>query len=91
MEYEGNERRRRTLSDEDLLALTEILEKARSVPAEVHRVHHEFVSALIERERRKTNRLEKTKTHVIGWGIVSGLTGIGYLIWDWLRSLKGGG
>lgn len=42
---------------------------------ETHREHHEFISILIERERRKTELWEKIKAQVAGSLILSGLGG----------------
>lgn len=48
-----------------------------TVPETIHREHHEFIGEWIEAQRVKRDRMEKIKTQVAGWAIVSVLGGIG--------------
>ena len=80
------ERRRRALTDDDLQALAAVFESTRAMPQDLHRKHHEFVDRWIEKEKRKSERWERTKTHVMGWGIVTAIGGIGYSVFEWLKS-----
>ena len=45
-----------------------------------HKEHHEFIEAMIEKERRKQEMWEKVKAHVLGWGIVAIVGGLGTVI-----------
>lgn len=48
------------------------------------------MQALKAEQERKAERAEKIKTHVIGWGVVTGISSAGYAIFEtvrhWLRS-----
>jgi len=48
-----------------------------SVPEEVHRDHHAFITEWLQAQRAKRERAEKIKTQVGGWAIITLLSGIG--------------
>ena len=74
-------------NDELKKVLHEVLdERARSY-AERHDKHHEFIDILIAEKRAKVMRMEKVKTHVIGWSVVTAISGAGYAIWIGLKSI----
>jgi hypothetical protein len=80
-----SERRRRSFTDEDVQALRDAFEGARSVPYETHREHHDYIGILLAREKRREERIEKIKAHVGGWGVIVALTGIGAAVWAWVK------
>jgi hypothetical protein len=79
------ERRRRSFTDEDVQALRDAFEGARSVPYEMHREHHEYIGVLLAREKRREERAEKIKAHVGGWSVIVALTGIGAALFQWVK------
>lgn len=40
------------------------------------------LDAIQAQESRRKERSEKIKTHVIGWGVVTGISGAGYALWE---------
>ena len=72
--------------DELKNVLHEVLDERSRAYEERHDKHHEFLDVLIAKERAKVARMEKVKTHVIGWGIVTGIGGIGYAIFEGLKA-----
>lgn len=70
-------------------AINEVLDERGRIDAETHHIHHDYVAQLIERERMRKERNEKVRTHVIGWGMVTALSGLVYLIFegfkDWIK------
>lgn len=48
-----------------------------TVPEETHYKHHEFIEEWLAETRLRRERNEKIKTHVMGWGIVALISGIG--------------
>lgn len=83
---EHHERRRRSLTDEDMEALALALAATNSFSVDTHREHHEFIASWIARENRAAERAEKIKAQVGGWGIIVFLTGIGAAVWEWVRA-----
>ena len=76
-----------TLTRKDITeAVNEVLTARRSIDETSHFEHHNYVGALIERERKRTERNEKIKTQVIGWGVVTAIGGIGYAIWEAVKA-----
>lgn len=86
------ERRARTLTDEDIEALTAAMHGGMS--AEEHADHHQTFKTWIERENRKAEFRDKVRAQVGGWGIIAALSGLGFAAWEgFLRivKMKGGG
>ena len=54
-----------------------------------HDKHHEFIDVLIAEKRARIARMEKVKTHVIGWSVITGISGAGYAVWVGLKSILG--
>jgi hypothetical protein len=54
--------------------------------------HHylPMFDVLLEQQKSRRERIEKVKTHVIGWGAVSAISGIIYLIGQALRNVGKG-
>jgi len=48
----------------------------------VHNLHHEWINEQIAEQHRKREQREKIKTHVIGWGVITAISGFGYAIWE---------
>ena len=68
-------------------ALLEALNKRASLDGPTHKHHHDFMTdnmpymeAFITKEKRKQERWEKIKVHVLGWGIVGIVGGIGTIV-----------
>jgi hypothetical protein len=80
------DRRKQVLSEKDLAAIIEGVVSSRVVSDDVHSEHHDFISHWIEREKRKEEVYNKIKVQVGGWGIILVLSGIGYAVWEWIRS-----
>lgn len=68
-------------------ALTEVLEDRRRIDQDTHSTHHEYVSRLIERDKRRSEMWSRVRGHVIGWGIITSVTGLVYLLGDATREL----
>lgn len=51
-----------------------------TVEPELHVKHHAAVQRFIEREDAAQARREKVKAHVIGWSVVTVITGVGYAV-----------
>lgn len=86
MDEPQQERRRRAMTDEDVQAVVQAIDAARAVPHELHWQHHEYIGILIEREKRRAELVEKVKGHVLGWGLVTGIAGLGYAVWEWVKT-----
>lgn len=87
-----DERRSRVLTDEDIAALTEAMHGG--MTPEEHADHHQTFKTWIERENRKAEFREKVKAQVGGWSIITGLTAMGYAVWEGAKSIikmKGAG
>ena len=69
--------------------LHKVLDARSRTYAERHEKHHEFLDMLIAEKRVKIARMEKVKTHVIGWGVVTGIGGMGYAIWAGVKTMLG--
>jgi hypothetical protein len=93
MTEEVGERRRRALTEEDVVALAEAFHARQpsSLAIEVHVEHHAFLEQWIAKEKRKQELYEKVKAHVMGWGIVSLIVatigGLGATALEFFRSL----
>lgn len=85
MDESPAERGGRSLTEQDVRALVAALNEIRSVPYELHLEHHDYISALIVREQKRAELYEKLKAHVLGWGIVGIVTGLGYALLSWFR------
>lgn len=42
-----------------------------------HKAHHAFVEAMVRREERRLEVWQNIKVHVLGWGIVAIIGGLG--------------
>ena len=73
--------------DEMEKILHKVLDARSRAYEERHDKHHEFIDVLIAEKRAKVARMEKVKTHVIGWGVVTGIGGIGYAIFEGLKAV----
>ncbi len=66
-------------------AIDQALDRRNRIDADTHRTHHDYVARLIERDRRRTERWERVRVHVYGWGAVTALGGLIYAVGDLLR------
>jgi len=80
------ERRANLLTDQDLHAVAEIIARTRPIADEIHMEHHQFISEWIVRSRRRAEMFDKIRTQVGGWGVIAVLSGIGYAVWEWVRT-----
>lgn len=80
------ERRKRVLSEEDLIALVDALAKSRPIADDIHVQHHEFIGTWIKRVERRAETMDKIKAQVGGWTIITLLGGVGYAVWDWVKA-----
>lgn len=70
----------KTLAQEIVTALAGADHSRLFVPREEHAEHHEFVKALIAREKRQEERMQRIKERVIGSGVAGlALAGVGWL------------
>lgn len=69
--------------------LHKVLDSRSRAYEEKHQKHHEFLDVLIEEKRLKILRMEKVKTHVIGWSVVTTIGGGGYAIWKGIEAMLG--
>lgn len=73
------------MKDEDVerlsIAIAKALQGARSVSDSEHYDHHRWISAKIERENAARDFYEEMRKHVMKWGAVSLISGIGYAAW----------
>lgn len=60
------------------IAIDETLARRRSIDEETHRQDHEFLKTWREREMRKRDSREKVREQVVGWSIITMLSGVGY-------------
>ena len=82
------ERRSRSLTDQDVQALLKAFEGAHCIPTDVHKTHHDYVKRLIEKDRIKAERMEKIKAQVGGWAIVTALGAVGTGAWHGWQYLR---
>ena len=73
--------------DELKKILHDVLDSRSRTYEELHAKHHEFIDVLIAEKRAKIARMEKVKTHVIGWSIVTGIGGLGYALYEGLKAI----
>jgi len=73
------------MKDEDVehlaIAIAKALQQARSVSDSEHYDHHRWISARIERENAWRIFWEDMRKHVLKWGAISLISGIGYAVW----------
>lgn len=76
------------MTEDDLKrVLHDVLDTRSRAYEEKHQKHHEFLDVLIEEKRLKIARMEKVKTHVIGWSIVTAIGGFGYSLWEGVKAI----
>lgn len=66
-------------------ALHEVLQEHRSIDAEQHRLHHDYIAEQIERYRVRRDRWEKVRTHVYGWSAVSAIGSFIYFLGEGVK------
>lgn len=85
---EKDRRDNKALAVEIVAAIRDEMGVSCPVPADVCRANNEFVTQWIEERRAKRERMEKIKTHVAGWAVVSVLGGIGTLGYKTIQYLQ---
>lgn len=64
---------------------------AKSIEARLHVEHHQFLETLIMREKRKQERWEAIKVHVLGWAIIAAIGSIGTAAYKfWIENIFNG-
>lgn len=73
--------------DEATLArvLDEALNKRARIDPDLHQTHHDYVARLIDRDRIRAERWEKLRLHVYGWGAISAIGGLVYLVGEGVK------
>ena len=67
------------MSTEELKkAINEILDERDAFDGRTHSDHHHFVEEMIAERKRKEERRERLRQQVVGWGIISTLSAMGY-------------
>lgn len=69
------------MTEEEIIRIAHriALEEYLDIPKDKHSKHHEFLEYLWEEYRERKARREKVKAQVIGWAVISILSGIGWL------------
>ena len=57
--------------------------------ARQHHIDHAFVRELAAERREKRARRERIESSVMGWTVISALSGIGYAVWVAVKSALG--
>jgi|LakMenEpi03Aug12_release.lakeMendotaPanAssembly.Ray.scaffolds.fasta_scaffold25435_3 hypothetical protein len=65
--------------------LADVLEQHESVTAATHAEHHEFIRAMIAREKVKAERWEAIQKQVLGWGVIALIGAIGHAVSEHLK------
>ena len=73
--------------DEFEKVLHKVLDSRSRQYEERHERHHEFLDVMIEEKRLRIARMEKVKSHVIGWGVVTSISGAGYALWIGVKNI----
>ena len=71
----------RSLTDEDIEAISNRLTEFSGLSQTEHREHHEALAAYIASQHRKALFWDKVMEQVGGWGIITSLGLIGYAVW----------
>lgn len=67
-------------------ALAEELDTRNRIDAETHKVHHDYVSNLIECSRRRREIFDATIKQAMGWGFIAALAWFGLAVYESARS-----
>jgi len=71
------------ISKDDIkTAIHDAISECTFIDFETHTAHHQFVNEMIERRQRRQQLYDKVRQHVIGWGALSVITGLGALIYQ---------
>lgn len=87
------------MEKEDVLEIKKILhetlDERKSISEATHRRHHHFVDYLEAKAKRKVERMERVKTTVLGWLVITLIIGAGSVAWQWavhlIKTVKSGG
>lgn len=66
-------------------ALNKIFDNRRSIDEKTHAKHHAFIDEFLDERAAKKARAERIKAQVTAWGLITLLSGIGYMLYDWIR------
>lgn len=80
--FEGQERRRSMLTDDDRLALVDALSEVMNRRVQDHTAHHEWIEAQIRKDTARAEFWDRLREHLIKWGAVSLVTLVFYLMWQ---------
>lgn len=61
--------------------LNEVLDERRTISEEKHVRHHDYLDYLEAKAKLKAERMEKIKTTVLGWFVITIIIGAGSVAW----------
>lgn len=83
--FPGVDRRKTERTDDIVRAVVVAVREevaAQIMPEELHREHHAFIAAWIEKQKQKQERFDKIKLQVGGWALITALGAIGKGGWE---------
>lgn len=67
--------------------IDEKLTERRSLSESEHKIHHDFVQTLVDKEKRISDRKERVLTQFIGWATIASAIAIVTSLGVWIRTL----
>ncbi len=68
--------------DEIVQAVMEAFERTSVVNRETHKLHHDYLEGVLERQRIRRERWEKVRVQVLGWSIIAVLGSVAKFVYD---------
>lgn len=76
--YNYVEKRKSVLTNHDIQAIYKIMNE--NIPIDIHNNHHKWIDTKISKEDRYMQLKEKVTQQAVGWGVISLIGTMGYLI-----------
>ena len=73
---------------EEIRHLFAICQESTASFSESHKLEHDFMKALIAREKRREERNQDILKQVIGWGIIATVGSFGAWVWSQVSIIK---
>jgi hypothetical protein len=73
---------------EEIRQLFVICQDSTASFSESHRLEHDFIKILIEREKERVSLRQDLKKQVIGWGIIALVGAFGAWVWEQIYHFK---
>jgi hypothetical protein len=73
---------------EEIKQLFAICQESTTSFSESHKLEHDFMKALIAREKRREDRNQDILKQVIGWGIIAIVGSFGAWVWSQISLIK---